>query len=52
VVPEYASGRLFRDLLGTVNARASAAADRVVLVVAGRALELGPALALPEEDPA
>lgn len=52
VVPEYPSGRLFRDLLGSVNARVSAAADRVVLVVAGRALELGPAPTLPGEDPA
>lgn len=40
VVPAHASGRLFRDLLGTVNQRIAAASDDVVLVVAGRALHL------------
>jgi adenosylcobinamide kinase / adenosylcobinamide-phosphate guanylyltransferase len=40
VVPATASGRLFRDLLGELNARLSLAADRVLLVVAGRVLEL------------
>jgi adenosylcobinamide kinase / adenosylcobinamide-phosphate guanylyltransferase len=40
VVPASASGRLFRDLLGELNARLSLAADRVVLVVAGRVLDL------------
>jgi adenosylcobinamide kinase/adenosylcobinamide-phosphate guanylyltransferase len=41
VVPATASGRLFRDLLGELNARLSLAADRALLVVAGRVLELG-----------
>ena len=40
VVPEHRSGRLFRDLLGTVNQRVAAVCDDVVLVVAGRALRL------------
>ncbi len=35
VVPETASGRLFRDTLGTVNQRLAATADEVFLVVAG-----------------
>ena len=36
VVPATAAGRLFRDLLGVVNARVAAACDDTVLVVAGR----------------
>jgi adenosylcobinamide kinase/adenosylcobinamide-phosphate guanylyltransferase len=36
-------GRHFADALGAVNAKVAAAADRVVLVVAGRAVELAPA---------
>ncbi|WP_205856160.1 nicotinate-nucleotide--dimethylbenzimidazole phosphoribosyltransferase [Phytoactinopolyspora endophytica] len=40
IVPATSSGRLFRDLLGTVNQRLSAEADRVVLCVAGRTLDL------------
>jgi adenosylcobinamide kinase / adenosylcobinamide-phosphate guanylyltransferase len=40
VVPATASGRLFRDLLGIVNARVSAACDETTLMVAGRALRL------------
>jgi adenosylcobinamide kinase/adenosylcobinamide-phosphate guanylyltransferase len=40
VVPERRSGRLFRDLLGTVNQRLAAACDEVHLVVAGRVLVL------------
>jgi len=40
VVPATASGRLFRDELGRLNAAVSAASDRVVLVVAGRVLDL------------
>lgn len=40
VVPEHRSGRLFRDLLGTVNQRVAAACDEVHLVVAGRVLRL------------
>jgi adenosylcobinamide kinase/adenosylcobinamide-phosphate guanylyltransferase len=35
VHPPTDDGRRFRDLLGTVNQRAAAAADRVVLMVAG-----------------
>lgn len=40
VVPEHRSGRVFRDLLGTVNQRVAAACDEVHLVVAGRVLRL------------
>ena len=40
VVPEHRSGRLFRDLLGTVNQTLGAACDEVHLVVAGRVLVL------------
>jgi adenosylcobinamide kinase/adenosylcobinamide-phosphate guanylyltransferase len=40
VVPPHRSGRLFRDLLGTVNQRFAAACDEVHLVVAGRVLRL------------
>jgi adenosylcobinamide kinase/adenosylcobinamide-phosphate guanylyltransferase len=40
VVPEHRSGRLFRDLLGTVNQAFGAACDEVHLVVAGRVLKL------------
>lgn len=40
VVPSHRSGRLFRDLLGTVNQEIAAACDEVHLVVAGRVLVL------------
>jgi len=40
VVPAHASGRLFRDLLGTLNQRVAAVCDEVHLVVAGRVLRL------------
>lgn len=40
VVPEHRSGRLFRDLLGTVNQAFGAACDEVHLVVAGRVLTI------------
>lgn len=40
VVPEHRSGRLFRDLLGTLNQRVAGACDEVHLVVAGRVLKL------------
>ena len=40
VVPAHASGRLFRDLLGTVNQQVAAVCDDVLLVVAGRVLRL------------
>jgi adenosylcobinamide kinase/adenosylcobinamide-phosphate guanylyltransferase len=38
VVPAHRSGRLFRDLLGTVNQRLAEECDEVHLVVAGRVL--------------
>lgn len=40
VVPATQSGRLFRDLLGVLNARIAAESDDVVLMVAGRPLRL------------
>jgi adenosylcobinamide kinase/adenosylcobinamide-phosphate guanylyltransferase len=40
VLPEHRSGRVFRDLLGTLNQRVAAACDEVHLVVAGRILVL------------
>jgi adenosylcobinamide kinase/adenosylcobinamide-phosphate guanylyltransferase len=40
VVPGTASGRMFRDDLGWLNAAVSAASDHVALVVAGRVLNL------------
>lgn len=35
IVPAYAAGRKFRDLLGEMNQRVAAVADTVVLMVAG-----------------
>jgi adenosylcobinamide kinase/adenosylcobinamide-phosphate guanylyltransferase len=43
VVPSTAAGGLFRDELGRLNTALSAASDRVVLVVAGRVLDLSAA---------
>jgi adenosyl cobinamide kinase/adenosyl cobinamide phosphate guanylyltransferase len=43
VHPSTEVGRRFRDALGAVNRSVAAEADRVLLVVAGRALELQPA---------
>jgi adenosyl cobinamide kinase/adenosyl cobinamide phosphate guanylyltransferase len=40
IVPVNALARRFRDVLGIVNARFAASADRAVLMVAGRAIEL------------
>ena len=40
VVPEHRSGRLFRDLLGTMNQRVAGISAEVHLVVAGRVLRL------------
>jgi adenosyl cobinamide kinase/adenosyl cobinamide phosphate guanylyltransferase len=40
VVPVSALGRRYRDVLGRVNASWAEAADRALLVVAGRSLEL------------
>ncbi len=40
VVPATASGRLFRDALGSLTQRLAEDADRAVLVVAGRVLDL------------
>lgn len=40
LVPPYPLGRIYRDCLGRVNARLAAAADTVLLMVAGLPIEL------------
>jgi adenosylcobinamide kinase/adenosylcobinamide-phosphate guanylyltransferase len=40
VVPSTASGRLFRDAQGRLNARLAREADEVVMMVAGRPVRL------------
>jgi adenosylcobinamide kinase/adenosylcobinamide-phosphate guanylyltransferase len=40
VVPETRSGRVFRDELGRLNTRLSGASESVLLVIAGRAVDL------------
>jgi adenosyl cobinamide kinase/adenosyl cobinamide phosphate guanylyltransferase len=42
IVPDHPLGRAYRDALGSVNTAFAARADRAVLLVAGRLLELGP----------
>jgi adenosylcobinamide kinase/adenosylcobinamide-phosphate guanylyltransferase len=41
LVPPSAQGRIFRDVIGRLNARIAALAERTELVVAGYALDLG-----------
>lgn len=48
LVPVSSSGRLFRDLLGEVNARIADACTRVTLVVAGRPIDLSGRSTSPE----
>jgi len=40
IVPEHPLGRIFRDYLGLANQRLAAKADRVVLMVAGIAVDV------------
>lgn len=40
IVPAYATGRQFRDLLGQMNQRVAAVADNVVLMIAGLPLAI------------
>jgi adenosylcobinamide kinase / adenosylcobinamide-phosphate guanylyltransferase len=42
VVPEFELGRRYRDVLGRVNAAWAERAEEALLVLAGRALTLGP----------
>jgi adenosylcobinamide kinase/adenosylcobinamide-phosphate guanylyltransferase len=51
IVPATATGRLFRDLQGRLNATLAAGADRAYLVVAGRAVPLPAAGVPPAIDP-
>ncbi|HKW91116.1 MAG TPA: bifunctional adenosylcobinamide kinase/adenosylcobinamide-phosphate guanylyltransferase [Methylomirabilota bacterium] len=50
VHPPSALGRRFRDLLGSVNQRLAAAADRVVLMVAGLPMTVKDAVPPPPRD--
>jgi adenosylcobinamide kinase/adenosylcobinamide-phosphate guanylyltransferase len=45
VVPATVAGRLFRDELGRLNRRLADESERVLVVVAGRVLSAGPAVA-------
>ena len=47
VVPAYASGRVFRDVLGRLNRTLVAAADVAYLVVCGRPIDLTPGAPAP-----
>ncbi|RKT77767.1 adenosylcobinamide kinase /adenosylcobinamide-phosphate guanylyltransferase [Terracoccus luteus] len=51
LVPTTASGRLFQDELGRLNAAVSGLANRVHLVVAGRVLDLTAAPLVPDHLP-
>lgn len=51
VVPATVSGRMFRDQLGRLNTQVATACDQVILVVAGRAIDL-PAVDLNPADTA
>lgn len=51
VVPASAAGRLFRDRLGRLNARMADCCDRLVLVVAGRVVELTGAVPVSSAPP-
>ena len=42
IVPEHPLGRQYRDMAGSLNRKMAAAADRVVLVVAGLPIQLKP----------
>jgi adenosyl cobinamide kinase/adenosyl cobinamide phosphate guanylyltransferase len=52
VHPYSEAGRQFRDALGSVNRAVADIADRVLLVVAGRVLELDPAPVVPAGEEA
>jgi adenosyl cobinamide kinase/adenosyl cobinamide phosphate guanylyltransferase len=50
VVPANELARVFQDVLGSVNAAFAGAAERAILMVAGRALELGGADTIARRD--
>jgi adenosyl cobinamide kinase/adenosyl cobinamide phosphate guanylyltransferase len=50
IVPANELARAFRDVLGSVNATFARGADRALLMVAGRALELGGADSIVRRD--
>jgi adenosyl cobinamide kinase/adenosyl cobinamide phosphate guanylyltransferase len=50
IVPANELARAFRDVLGSVNATFARGADRALLMVAGRALELGGADSIVRHD--
>ncbi|MFE3228953.1 nicotinate-nucleotide--dimethylbenzimidazole phosphoribosyltransferase [Nocardia sp. NPDC059228] len=52
VIPATASGRLFRDEIGTLNQRLAEVCDEVFLVVAGQAMRIKPDIAAALADTA
>ena len=50
IVPVNELARIYRDVLGTVNAIFATVAERAVLMVAGRPLDLGQVDSIPRQD--
>jgi adenosylcobinamide kinase/adenosylcobinamide-phosphate guanylyltransferase len=47
IVPTTKVGRMFRDLQGLANQRVAAAADRVIMTVAGIPIQIKPSNGIP-----